>query len=224
MPIIQPPQPRCTIENPSSSLIITIPSRKHWLLFFNAALLFVSWVMVEIMLGFFVVNLALVSLADLLGWFGSSSSDTATGTVVLVGTISCLFTFFGVCTLSGLVVLIYPLWLLTGVERIEVEAQSLTVQHFMLKMIKLGRRRTYLAEHIKDLRVVSTGNYFWWWRGAYFWGPYSWGLTSGPIAFDYGAKTFHYGGGVDEAEAKTIVKAIHERFPQYQTRQEAASG
>lgn len=35
------------------------------------------------------------------------------------------------------------------------------------------------------------------------------------IAFDYGAKTFRFGGGLEEAEAKYIVAEIVNRFPQY---------
>jgi len=40
-----------------------------------------------------------------------------------------------------------------------------------------------------------------------------WGLTGGHIAFDYGAKTYRFGAGVDEAEAKQIVKQIVDRYP-----------
>lgn len=85
----------------------------------------------------------------------------------------------------------------------------------MLKTFNLGRTKTYLAEHVKDLRVVSMNNYlyWWWWRSMYFWG-----FMDGSMAFDYGAKTFHLGSGVDEAEAEDIIKAIQERFPHYQTK------
>jgi hypothetical protein len=33
------------------------------------------------------------------------------------------------------------------------------------------------------------------------------------IAFDYGAKTYRFGAGVDEAEAQAIVDTLRERWP-----------
>jgi hypothetical protein len=37
----------------------------------------------------------------------------------------------------------------------------------------------------------------------------------GSIAFDYGARTFRFGSGVDEAEAKQILAEIQQKYPQY---------
>jgi len=34
------------------------------------------------------------------------------------------------------------------------------------------------------------------------------------LQFDYGSKTFHFGAGLDEAEAFELVRRIAERFPQ----------
>jgi hypothetical protein len=48
---------------------------------------------------------------------------------------------------------------------------------------------------------------------------YLWGMSGGLIAFDYGAQTFRFGAGVDEAEAKHILEKITARFPQYRTRE-----
>ena len=38
------------------------------------------------------------------------------------------------------------------------------------------------------------------------------------LAFDYGAQTFRFGAGVDDAEARRILEKITARFPQYRTR------
>jgi hypothetical protein len=114
---------------------------------------------------------------------------------------------------GALYVLYLFLWQLTGVERIEVDSQAITVQHLMLKSFRVGRSKIHAAEHIKDLRTVPSSTPLWWWRSMYLWN-----FMDGSIAFDYGAKTFRYGSGVDEAEAKGIIKAIHERFPQYQAK------
>jgi tetrahydromethanopterin S-methyltransferase subunit E len=39
-----------------------------------------------------------------------------------------------------------------------------------------------------------------------------WGVGGGVIAFDYGARTYRFGAGLDEAEAKQIVTAIKQRY------------
>ena len=39
-----------------------------------------------------------------------------------------------------------------------------------------------------------------------------WGVGGGAIAFDYGARTYRFGGGVDEAEANQIIATIKERY------------
>jgi hypothetical protein len=38
------------------------------------------------------------------------------------------------------------------------------------------------------------------------------------IAFDYGARTFHFASGIDEAEAKQILQKIVTRYPRYSPR------
>ncbi len=52
------------------------------------------------------------------------------------------------------------------------------------------------------------------------WSPWGhagqfWGVGQGIITFDYGAKTFRFGSGLDEAEAKMILSEITQRYPQY---------
>jgi hypothetical protein len=60
----------------------------------------------------------------------------------------------------------------------------------------------------KDLRAVTPSpNPMWWWRGLYLYAS-----LDGTIAFDYGAKTLRFGAGVDEAEAKTIIKTIEDFY------------
>ena len=43
------------------------------------------------------------------------------------------------------------------------------------------------------------------------------GFNVGNISFDYGAKTFKFAGGVEEAEAKQIIAEIQQKFPQYKS-------
>jgi len=213
MSVIQPPPPRCTIENTSPSLIITIPGRKHWFVIVYMVLLLVVWIMVAIPVCGMLLAGAGVSLVSLLGGFANTQADSIVGVMGFCGMGLALIAFLGIMLVGALYVLYLFLWQLTGVERIEVDAQGITVQRLMLKTLRVGRPKIHAAEHIKDLRTVPSSTPVWW-RGMYMW----WSFMDGSIAFDYGAKTFRYGSGVDEAEAKDIIKAIHERFPQYQTK------
>ena len=112
-------------------------------------------------------------------------------------------------TIGGLAVMLSLLWQLTGREIIVVDDKALRIKWQLWGFSWL---KTYLAADVGSLRV-SPVVYAWhgrsrqlsyWWNGC------------GPIAFDYGAKTYRFGDGVDEAEAKQIVKLIQKQFPQYE--------
>lgn len=211
MPVIQPPLPRYTIKNLSSSLIITIPSHKNWFIIFFIGFWLIGWAVGEIAVGGILLTGAITLLGSLLGLFDSGSNFSGTGAIAFSGVGLFLIGWFGAWTVGGFFAIRSFLWQLTGVENIEVDSGSITLQRLIFNF---GRPKTYLAEHIKDLRTVSNNNYpFGWSRGMNFWG-----LMDGSIAFDYGAKTFRCGSGADEAEAKDIIKAIQERFPHYQTK------
>lgn len=76
----------------------------------------------------------------------------------------------------------------------------------------LGRTREYAGDHIHCLRVapMNFAPY------AHYQSLEQLGLSDGQIAFDYGAKTIRFGGGIDEAEARLIVETIVQRFHRYQ--------
>jgi len=70
-----------------------------------------------------------------------------------------------------------------------------------------GRARQYDLAHVKHLRVVTPSfNPFDFSSALQFWG-----IGGGLIAFDYGAKTFRFGAGVEEAEAQGIVTRLKSR-------------
>ena len=107
----------------------------------------------------------------------------------------CMWTLGGVFAVSTL------LWNLTGRERIVVQdAFSIRREAF-----GLGWGKHYELQSVKDLRAVeSNAN-----SGPFGFGRRdSFGLQSGPLAFDYGAKTVQFGAGVDMAEAKYLVSKL----------------
>jgi hypothetical protein len=117
-----------------------------------------------------------------------------------------LVMFVLVCT-SAVVILS---WLLFGVEVIKVDPAGIKMRR---QILGLGRTRECDGDHIRRLRaapIVYATTY----RNNFTW-EYL-GLAGGQIAFDYGAKTVRFGGGIDEAEARMIVDAITQRFHRYQ--------
>ncbi len=100
-------------------------------------------------------------------------------------------------------------WVLVGVEVIEVNSQGIKTRR---QILSLGRTHAYDGDHIHRLRAAPM-IYSAFARNQSF---EHLGLAGGQIAFDYGAKTVRFGGGIDEAEACMIVEAITQRFHRYQ--------
>jgi hypothetical protein len=74
----------------------------------------------------------------------------------------------------------------------------------------LGINREYDVSHIKALRLSpmdTTSS-----RQASY-STFPFGKTAGPIAFDYGAKTIRFGGGIDEAETKHLIEELRPFLP-----------
>lgn len=104
-------------------------------------------------------------------------------------------------------------WQVSGREIVEVSTQGITIRRVALG---LGPSKEYSANTIKELRAspsninlnrLTQRNYNY---------SYPWHENDiGTLAFDYGARTFRFGGGVDEAEAKQIVAEIQQKYPQY---------
>ena len=102
-------------------------------------------------------------------------------------------------------------WQVAGKEIVEIATQSITIRRVTMG---LASPKEYTANYIKELRVSSSNmniNHVW---------PYSFSFpwqyhNIGSLAFDYGARTYQFGGGVDEAEAKQILAEIQQKYPQY---------
>jgi hypothetical protein len=96
------------------------------------------------------------------------------------------------------------LWMALGREVVTLRPQALLLRR---EVLGIGRTREYDLSHVRNLRVapepadVSAGR------------THFGGLDSGLVAFDYGARTFRFGGAVDEAEAVGIVGDLKARHP-----------
>ena len=93
------------------------------------------------------------------------------------------------------------MWMLAGREVISFKMPSLVVRR---ELLGLGRSQEFDLSLVKDLRasqeVLNSSNLSS--------GLRNFGFGGGAIAFDYGPKTYRFGAGLDEAEAKSVVEAI----------------
>jgi hypothetical protein len=210
MPVIQPPKERHTSQDDGTSLKITIPSRKNYFAILFLGFWLVGWAIGEVVVGGLVI-LGIIGLLFNLPEIGNIKIEGMAG--MSFGGLFILV-WLGGWTVGGGYALYTFLWHLAGKENIEINSDSLKIQH---AIFGFGKIKEYLATHVKDLRVsplAMDNNIFSWSRQPSFWGRSS----SGLLAFDYGSKTFRFGDGADEAESKQILEKIVSRFPQYRVR------
>jgi len=183
--VIQPAPSRPTVVDEPAGLRVTIPARRYWYGIVFLAFWSVGWFAAELAVPFQILDPE------------TTPSAKAFLTMWLL-----------LWTAAGAFVIYTWLWLVSGREVLLFDATSLTVSR---ETALFARARNFDAHNVRDLRASPTT------------APWSlmdarssfviWGLTGGHIAFDYGAKTYRFGAGIDEAEAKQIVKQILERYP-----------
>lgn len=109
------------------------------------------------------------------------------------------------------------LWLLIGVENIDINSEYIVLKH---QIFGVGLSKKFLAEKIDGVFVSRRDN-----SGLFFSVTYRkirfLDFTEGRIAINYGktalgyVNTFRFGANLTEEETRRIVGLIHERFPQY---------
>jgi len=182
---VQPLAARYSIETtPSGGLRAVVPARKHWLFLLFMCVWLGGWCFGE-----FTAVSQLLSPSPRGGqWFL---------TFWLVG-----------WTLGGAWAFFCVLWQLFGRELISVEEGALIHR---VEICGLGRTRAYAAQAISRLRVVEFSfDVFRNQRAAM---PPLFGAGMGPIAFDYGQRTFRIAPSLDEAEAHSLVSTLAARLP-----------
>ena len=190
---VKPALARHKTEDLGDGLFISIPSRKQWLQIILLSFWLAAWAFGEIGVSWVLIR-------------GEAFGPTLFMIVWLV-----MWTF------AGFYAIYMWAWQLFGEEVIEVTGQSIIISRVVLGF---SIPKEYSAEYIKELRIstVFNGNdLFGWSRTMGYWG-----MGAGLIAFDYGAQTIRFGGGIDEAEAKQIMVEIQQRYPQYCSRSNSA--
>ena len=93
------------------------------------------------------------------------------------------------------------LWNAFGRELILVKDKTLTLRG---ELLGLGRSREFDLTQVKNLRPAPPSALPEWFASFQRF-P---GFSAKTILFDYGAKTFRFGSGIDEPEARRIIEAI----------------
>ena len=111
-------------------------------------------------------------------------------------------------TVGGIFAAAAVLWQIAGREIITLESGNLS---YRVEALGIGRTRSFRASEVKSLRstdyAIST------FANQRNWFPPVLGSGFGPVAFDYGARTFRVAPSLDEAEAKMLVAELSARLP-----------
>jgi len=83
-----------------------------------------------------------------------------------------------------------------GKEIVEIDKSTLVIKR---QPYQFRSPKRYSIEHVKELRTLDNPNGAW--------------LGTGTLLFDYGVKTVNFGIGIDEPEARQILVAITQKFP-----------
>src|SRR5436190_9969174 len=193
---IDVPKGRATIQTDGLSCRVSVPARRN--------------LFVILFLG-----------AWLGGWYFGAVSALHELARAASGQQGFLYFWLAGWTLGGLFAVAVLLWTLFGREIIEVRYDVLAHRRSLLG---LGRTRTYDLGAVKDLRLAPMA-----WRigdlsfSKLFDGESPkpdihragefWGISGGPIVFDYGPRTIRCGTGLDEAEAKFIIAELQRWNP-----------
>ena len=197
MSIVKPPTAIHTISKRDDTLEIIIPTTKKWLQITFLSFWLIFWVFGELaVLGIFIAS-TFQGLSAGLAQAATSGPPALFLLIWLIG-----------WTIGGSFALYAWLWQLAGKEKILVNNEGFIISR---QVLKFSRSKEYLHAHITSLRVSPESfNPFDWSKSMRFWG-----IGGGVLAFDYGAKTFRFGNGIDEAEAKQIFNEIQLLFPKY---------
>ncbi len=116
--------------------------------------------------------------------------------------------WLGIWLTAGAFIIYLWLWTVLGKEVIRLDGRTLSVKRDVLG---LGRTREFDWAHVADLRVWPEEGGPWYY--ASHWGYRPVLPEPGRILFDYGARTYRFGDGVDAPEARELINRMTARFP-----------
>ena len=108
-------------------------------------------------------------------------------------------------------------WHVAGIEEITANTDAFSIRHSAFGM---GATREFEPHKMCDLRVSPSHIPLSTWEAIrYFllrrdigYRRFSWNSWGGPLAFDYGDKTYHFGAGLTETEARELLPHLLRRL------------
>jgi hypothetical protein len=187
---IEPGAPRYRLEPMPAGVRAAIPAQRNWFVTLFIMAWLGGWTFGEIAVGGHILRL-----------LGHPPSSVQNGAPALF----LIFWMVG-WTLGGLWALTMLAWQLVGREEVRIESGALGLR---VAVGPIGRTREFDLLQVRRLRaapVVLPRN-----RRAMV--PPLFGSRDGSVAFDYGARTYRFGSGLDEAEAAALVKDLTPMLP-----------
>jgi hypothetical protein len=176
--------PRFRFEVTPQGLRIVIPSRRNWLVLLFLLAWLGGWAMGEVSVSKQLLNFTdKTPITFLLFW--------------LVG-----------WTIGGTLAAGAVLWQLAGSEVLTIDSLSLL---YRVEVFGMGRSRSFRAADVKNIRSIEYAFSPLMNQRTMF--PPILGTGYGPVAFDYGARTFRIAPSLDEAEARILVGEMISRLP-----------
>jgi hypothetical protein len=181
---IEPAAPTYQLAETMQGLTASIPARRNWFVLLFMCAWLGGWVLGEVS--------AITRISNPTG-----DGPKEFLAVWLIG-----------WTLGGGWVLACVVWQLFGREVITIAAGELI---YRVEALGLGRSRSFTSYQISRVRVVdfSSMPFSRQWNMV----PPLFGAGYGPIAFDYGARTYRLGSSLDEAGARQLLIRLAPRLP-----------
>lgn len=179
---INPSASRMTVTDGPGGLGLLIPPKRNWFIILFMGFWLCMWAAGEIMVPIQFLNGEIPGI---------------TGIFVVA--------WLGAWTIGGAVAIYLWLWNLMGRQIITMHGHSLTTRR---DIGGYGFDKKYNLTQVRDLRVSARKFVAWDYSASLEF----LGLGGGLVAFDYDAKTYRLGAGLDEAEAKLVVKKITDRY------------
>jgi hypothetical protein len=197
MKIVAPPKPIHISKIDNDQIVVTIPVKKHWfeIIWFVWCFLIVTPFLYYSGKIFFM--LLLISA----GFYGNVSSvdfGRATYTPAAIGVLLILVV---ILSLTEILAIYCLTWRLMGQEIVSANKDLLVVTR---KIFAWKTYKAYKTGDISALRISRPTD-----RRIEMFSRFRRLLGfSGTIAFDYGAESFRFGNGLDEAEGRQIIKKL----------------
>lgn len=173
---------KAKIDNGLNGLSIIIPTKKNWFALFFGTVWMGGW--------FF--------------GFTSASGILLNDGIDNIGVNGFIAFWLLAWTIGGTAITLILLWGYFGKE-IFIEDRNEVL--FEKSVFGVGMKNRLDKKEIKNFRIEIGNNS---WFGGNRWA--FWGLGPGKVKFDYGLKTYSFGLGIDDAEAKHIASLLKEKY------------